>query len=146
MARTTSSPNPVYVMLEEQYPGLNAFCSTYRVLSNAKFTNSQYDVTGVVQQDLQMAEIPVFQFAIFYNTLLEFSDCATMTVNGRVHCNTNINVGCQSGSTLTFNYFVDCSGIITNPVPAAFRRAVGFRPILNTRARPRPARVPVSRS
>lgn len=115
VARTTSSPNAVYVMLEEQYPGLNAFCSTYRVLSNAKFTNSNYNVTGAVQQDLQMAEIPVFQFAIFYNSLLEFSDCATMTVNGRVHCNTNINVGCQNSSTLTFNYFVDCSGIITNP-------------------------------
>ncbi len=113
VARTTTSPNPQYVMLEQQYPGLSAFASTYRVLSNAKYINKNYNITGAVQQDIQMAEIPVFQFAVFYNTLLEFSDCALMTVNGRVHCNTNINVG--SPSALTFNYFVDCTGVITNP-------------------------------
>jgi hypothetical protein len=115
VARTTTAANPPYVMLEQQYPGLSAFAATYRVLSNAQYTNNNYDITGSVQQDIQMAEIPVFQFAIFYNTLLEFSDCATMTVNGRVHCNTNINVGCTSSATLTFNYFVDCTGYITNP-------------------------------
>ena len=115
VARTTTNANPPYVMLEQQYPGLSAFASTYRILSNAQYTNNGYNLVGVVQQDVQMAEIPVFQFAIFYNTLLEFSDCATMVVNGRVHCNTNINVGCTSSATLTFNYFVDCSGVITNP-------------------------------
>jgi hypothetical protein len=114
--RTTTAPNPPYVMLEQQYPGLNAFASTYRILSDAQYTNCPYNLTGVVQQDIQMAEIPVFQWAIFYNGLLEFSDCATMVVNGRVHCNTNINVGCQSSSTLTFNnYDVTATGIITNP-------------------------------
>lgn len=115
ISRTTTTPNPPYVMLEQQYPGLSAFAATYRILSNADFTNNNYNITGAVQQDVQMAEIPVFQFAVFYNTLLEFSDCATMTVNGRVHCNTNINVGCTSSATLTFNYFVDCTGYITNP-------------------------------
>ena len=113
--RTTTTPNPPYVLLEQQYPGLSAFAATYRILSNAKYTYNGYNITGVVQQDIQMAEIPVFQFAIFYNTPLEFSDCAPMTVNGRVHCNTNINVGCTSSGSLAFNYFVDCSGIITNP-------------------------------
>jgi hypothetical protein len=29
----------------------------------------------------------VFQFAIFYNSLLEFTWCAPMTVNGRTHAN-----------------------------------------------------------
>ncbi len=115
ISRTTTTPNPPYVMLEQQYPGLSAFAATYRILSNADYTNNNYNITGAVQQDVQMAEIPVFQFAVFYNTLLEFSDCATMTVNGRVHCNTNINVGCTSSATLTFNYFVDCTGYITNP-------------------------------
>ncbi len=113
--RTTTTPNPPYVLLEQQYPGLSAFAATYRILSNARYTYNGYNITGVVQQDVQMAEIPVFQFAIFYNTLLEFSDCAPMIVNGRVHCNTNINVGCTSTGSLAFNYFVDCSGIITNP-------------------------------
>ncbi|HXD00143.1 MAG TPA: hypothetical protein VN048_12440, partial [Verrucomicrobiae bacterium] len=115
VVRTTTTANPPYVTLEQQYPGLSAFAATYRILSNARYTYNGYNITGVVQQDVQMAEIPVFQFAIFYNTLLEFSDCAPMTVNGRVHCNTNINVGCTSSGSLAFNYFVDCSGIITNP-------------------------------
>src|ERR1700729_436557 len=56
----------------------------------------------------------LFQYAIFYNGLLEFSDCATLTINGPVHCNTNIFLGTPSGSTLTFNGLVTASGTITN--------------------------------
>jgi hypothetical protein len=123
VVRTTTAPNPQYVTLEQQYPGLSAFASTYRILSNARYTYDGYNITGVVQQDLQMAEIPVFQFAIFYNTTLEFSDCAPMVVKGRVHCNTNINVGCTSSGSLAFNYFVDCSGIITNPPAGGISQA-----------------------
>jgi hypothetical protein len=121
--RTTVTPNPPYVTLMQQYPGLSAFAATYRILSNARYTYNGYNITGVVQQDIQMAEIPVFQFAIFYNTLLEYSDCAPMVVNGRVHCNTNINVGCTSSGSLAFNYFVDCSGIITNPPAGGISQA-----------------------
>jgi len=129
VARTTISPNPQYVILEQQYPGLSAFASTYRVLSNAKYTYNGYNITGIVQQDLQMAEIPVFQFAIFYNTVMEYSDCAPFTINGRVHCNTNIDVGTVSSSSLTFNYFVDCSGIVTNPPNAGYLQSSWTGPI-----------------
>jgi len=62
-----------------------------------------------------------FQYAIFYNGLLEFSDSATMTINGRVHCNSNIYVG--SPSALTFNYLVTASGTITNPPNVGFSQA-----------------------
>jgi hypothetical protein len=58
---------------------------------------------------------PVSQFAIFYNGLLEFSTCATMTVNGRVHCNTNIFVGAGSSGILTFNALVTAVGTISAP-------------------------------
>jgi hypothetical protein len=129
VARTSPLPNPQYVILEQQYPGLSAFASTYRVLSNAKYTYNGYNITGIVQQDLQMAEIPVFQFAIFYNTVMEYSDCATFTINGRVHCNTNIDVGTVSGQSLTFNYFVDCSGIVTNPPNAGYAQSSWVGPI-----------------
>lgn len=121
VAQTTTNANPPYVALETQYPGLNAFASTYRILANtALVTNTSsfnhYNFTNAVCQDVQMAEIPVFQFAIFYNSLLEFTDCAPLTINGRVQCNSNVYVGCpSSGSTLTFNYLVSVSGIITNP-------------------------------
>src|SRR5580692_3548838 len=62
----------------------------------------------------------LFQYAIFYNGLLEFSDCATLTINGPVHCNSNIFLGTPSGSTLTFNGMVTASGTITNPPNVGF--------------------------
>jgi hypothetical protein len=127
--RTTTAANPPYVTLEQQYPGLSAFAATYRILSNAQYTNNGYNLIGVVQQDVQMAEIPVFQFAIFYNTVMEYSDCAPFVINGRVHCNTNIDVGTVSGSSLTFNYFVDCTGVITNPPNAGFTQSSWRGPI-----------------
>jgi hypothetical protein len=46
---------------------------------------------------------------------MEFTACAPLTNNAPVQCNSNIYVGSPSGSTLTFNYPVTCSGIISNP-------------------------------
>ena len=54
--------------------------------------------------------VPVFQFAVFYNGLMEFTWCATFVVNGRVHANGNIFVG--SSSDLTFNSIVTTAGAI----------------------------------
>src|SRR5581483_879730 len=127
--RTTQTANPPYVQLLQQYPGLSAFAANYRLISNVKYTNSNYGFTAACQQDLQMAEIPVFQFAIFYNTPLEVADCAPMTVNGRVHCNTNIDVGTVSSGSLTFNYFVTSAGVITNPPMAGISQGSWTGPI-----------------
>ncbi len=127
--RTTTNPNPPYVELLQQYPGLNAFAANYRVISNVRYTNSGYSFTAACQQDLQMAEIPVFQFAIFYNQVLEFSDCAPMTINGRVQCNTNIDVGTVSSGSLTFNYIVTASGIISNPPMAGIAQSSWTGPL-----------------
>ena len=52
--------------------------------------------------------IPVFEFAVFYNSLLEFTWTATMTLNGRVHANSDIFVG--SPQNVTFNRLVTTSG------------------------------------
>ena len=113
VGRNSAATNAAFIQLAEQYAGLSGFSSTYRILSNVKPLNSPYNVTAAVQQDVQVAEIPVFQFAIFYNGLMEYTWCAPFTVTGRVHCNSNIYVG--SSSALTFNYEVTCSGVITNP-------------------------------
>lgn len=132
VTRVTTNASLPFVALLTQYPGLNAFSATYRILSDVNPVNGTYDayhLTNAVQQDIQMAEIPVFQFAIFYNSLLEFSDCAPLTVNGRVHCNTNIYVGCLSSSSLTFQYFVTSSGVITNPAWDGFAQGSWTGPI-----------------
>ena len=56
---------------------------------------------------------PLFQFAIFYNGLLEFTWCAPMTVNGLTHANGNIYTGSQS--QLTFNGLVTTTGTVSSP-------------------------------
>jgi hypothetical protein len=98
-------------------PGFYYYNWTVRIAANAQLTNGGTGVTGAVWQDVAFIykTPPAFQFAVFYNGTMEFSDCPTMTVNGPVFCNTNINVGSTSTATLTFNSFVAASGIITNP-------------------------------
>jgi hypothetical protein len=56
----------------------------------------------------QVYEVPIFQFAVFYDKLLEFTWSATFTANGRVHGNGDIYVG--SASPLTFNSLVTAAG------------------------------------
>jgi hypothetical protein len=88
--------------------GLYGWTNRYRILSNAKQLNTLYDFKSAVQQDVELDLIPVFQYAIFYNGLMEFTWCATLTVNGRTHANSNIFVG--SASALTFNSVVTATG------------------------------------
>ncbi|HWY77952.1 MAG TPA: hypothetical protein VN281_20220 [Verrucomicrobiae bacterium] len=138
VAQASTNASPAYVQLETQYPGLMAFAATYRVLSDVHpiFANN-YGFTNAVQQDVQMAEIPVYQFAVFYNSPLEFTGSATLTVSGRVHCNTNICVGQPSGSSLTFSYFVTSSGLITNP-PLAGLTTSSYAGTINYNGTPSP--------
>ena len=59
--------------------------------------------------------IPACGFAVFYNGLLEFSMCAPMVVNGRVHANGPIDVGTISSSSLTFNAPVTTTSNLAAP-------------------------------
>lgn len=101
--------------LPSQYPGRTCLSSpVYRVLSNVRAPNSRTpDITGSVQVDVLAALVPITQWAIFYNGLLEFSSCATMTVNGAVHANGNVYTG--SGSQLTINGTVTTTGTQSSP-------------------------------
>jgi hypothetical protein len=98
--------------LPSQYPGLfTSRAPIYRIISNAKAVNS--DVIGAVQEDVLLALVPITQYAIFYNGRLEFSTCATMTVNGRVHANGAIYTG--TSASLTFNGTVTTTSAISSP-------------------------------
>ena len=76
--------------LISQYQGLSGYAATYRITSYAQNLNGGSKITGAVQQDLQLATVPVFQFAIFYNLDLEICPGPNMTITGRVHSNGNI--------------------------------------------------------
>jgi hypothetical protein len=52
--------------------------------------------------------VPIFEFAVFYDKLLEFTWNATFVLNGRVHANGDIYVG--SSGALTFNSLVTTAG------------------------------------
>jgi len=110
--------NRTYVTLLTNYTGplptqyTNQFATTspiYRIISNVTMSNSTANITGTAQEDMLLACLPITTYAIFYNGELEFSDCATMTVNGRVHSNADICTGAGSGASLTFNGAVTCS-------------------------------------
>lgn len=95
--------------LTSQYEGLSCYYPIYRVLSNVRMPNSRYPtLTNAVQEDVTLNSVPIFQFAIFYNSLLEFTWAAPLTVRGRVHANGNIFVG--SASPLSFSNTVTCTG------------------------------------
>lgn len=100
-----------YVQLESQYAGLYGYAIGYRALSNARPSHGRNTaVVNAVQQDLQLATIPVFQFAIFYNGLLEFTWAAPFTVRGRTHSNSSIYTG--SSQPLNFLDYVTAAGVI----------------------------------
>jgi hypothetical protein len=59
--------------------------------------------------------IPIFQFAVFYNLDLEINAGKAFTINGRVHSNTNIwATGTSSSERLTFLDSVDATGSVSN--------------------------------
>lgn len=98
--------------LGSTYTGLGGTRIPFRIVSNARQKSGRFAITNAAQQDLAMTTIPIFQFAIFYNDLLEFNRCAPMNIRGRVHSNGDLYVGTLSGSSLTFYEHVSAVGSI----------------------------------
>ena len=108
-----------FLPLGGQYGTLRGFQNQMRILANARPHSSLDGVVGSVYQDIEFTSIPIFQFAVFYNVLLEINPGASMTITGPVHCNTNMYISPGSGATLTFNSDVTASGTIyqtSNPL------------------------------
>lgn len=100
------SSNRTYVVLDGNYAGLQGWRGLYRVISNARPLTGYQPVAAGVQQEIALDTIPAFQFAIFYNSQLEFTQCAPLTVRGRTHANGPICMGAASGNTLRFEGLV----------------------------------------
>jgi hypothetical protein len=121
---SSGSANSVYVSYVTNYNGplptqfTNQLANNspiYRIACNVTQPNSLVNVIGTAQEDVMLAQVPITTYAIFYNGELEFSDCAPMTVNGRVHSNADICVGAGSSSTLAFNGPVTCCSTVAAP-------------------------------
>ena len=73
--------------------------------------NQGQTVPATVQQTIWFANIPLFQYAIFYNMTLEISPGNTMNINGHVHANGTIwTTGSSSSTPLTYSGNVDSTG------------------------------------
>lgn len=79
-------------------------------IEGAMSVDQQYLITSTaeinglhkqVQKIICVSDMPLFQFAIFYGRDLEIMPGPNLTLNGRVHSNGDLYVGC--GSTLVFD-------------------------------------------
>lgn len=89
-----------YVILNAAHSGLRAFVSTFQVVSHARETAAAQDVVAGVLQEVQLARIPVFQFAMYSSGDMEISCGQPLSITGRVHANDHLYV--EPGSSLTF--------------------------------------------
>ncbi|MGC8744208.1 MAG: hypothetical protein ACP5T0_10055 [Verrucomicrobiia bacterium] len=94
--------------LLSQYSGLKGYAATIRIRANAEDVVDKTE--GAVYQDIQLALLPVFQFAIFYNLDLEVNPGPIMNITGRVHSNRDIF--CQPQNVLNFWSPVTAAGKI----------------------------------
>ena len=113
-----------YIVLDSTYAGLKGYVSTYTIVSHARDTASPQDVTAGVLQQLQLASIPIFQFAMYSSGEMEISCGQPFDITGRVHSNGKLYV--EPDSSLTFESSV--TAVIEHPVsagPARYSRHAG---------------------
>jgi hypothetical protein len=81
------------------FAGLTAFVQKYRITSTA--TENNTNARSTVSVDVEDQLIPIFQFGVFYDQILEILPGANMTIDGRIHSNHSIHMG--SNNTLRVN-------------------------------------------
>lgn len=86
----SGSSTMVVTNLDSQFAGLYGLVYSATLRSSARPIGSLHNVPAAVEQDVQLASIPVFQFAIFYSMDLEINPGAQMKVTGKVHSNANL--------------------------------------------------------
>ena len=106
----TNLPPDSFRVLDSQYRGLHGFASAFRVISNARELGTPFAMTAALRQDIEVAMIPLFQFAIFYNLDLEINPGPPMAVTGPVHGNKNIYM--RPGEELRFKSDVTAVGAL----------------------------------
>jgi hypothetical protein len=80
--------------------GLQVLTGTVPIIAKSRMTHpAMGSITTYAEQDMQINEIPLFQFAIFYNKDLEFSPGADMIISGPVHSNGDLIARDQTSFT-----------------------------------------------
>jgi len=99
-----------YTVLDSAYAGLKGFASTCTIVSDARQIIAMQDVTAGVMQQLHLATIPIFQFAMYAPGDMEIGNGQPLAITGRVHANGMLYVEPQAN--LTFQSDVTAVGDI----------------------------------
>lgn len=107
-----------YTEMRTRYRTLRGFGSTFRVATQARELGSRADFPSAVQQDVQLASIPIHHFGVFYAVDLEIGlgGPGQFRLTDRVHSNSNVYL--RSSRPLTFDGHLTASKrIVTNSHP-----------------------------
>ena len=105
--------------IPSQFTGLNGLGQNCIIACTATPLGQPANIPATVAETVWFGTIPVFQYAVFYNVVLEINPGAAFTINGRVHCNTNIfctGSGTGTGQLLFLNPWISPGLIPTTPV------------------------------
>ncbi|MGH7971431.1 MAG: hypothetical protein ACREIC_22150, partial [Limisphaerales bacterium] len=97
-----------YVVLTGPYAGLRGYVSAYSLVSDAHELNRVQDVVAGVMEEVDLARIPIFQFAMYSSGDMEISCGQPFAVTGRVHSNNMLYV--EPDNALTFQSSVTAVG------------------------------------
>jgi hypothetical protein len=120
------------------YAGLNAQEYRYTVYSMAtskQAGNLDARATTVLEMTFKNRNIPLFQFAAFYNGDLEMNSTSQMDINGRVHTNRNLYIQpTPNGTTASTRLLgqVTAANSIYNRVDASTITRTGITRVLLT--------------
>jgi hypothetical protein len=85
----------------------------YMLTATATPLGQLYNVPATVSQIIDLNQIPIFQYVIFYNLNLEIDPSADMPIGGNVHCNKSI---WSITTHAIFSNIVEAAGqVILNP-------------------------------
>lgn len=113
-----------YEVLNSSYEGLRGYVCPVEIVSNARFNNRLLNVVAAVGQSVQLANIPIFQFAMFSSADMEISCGQPFQITGKVHSNKDLYI--EPDNEMTFQSDVTVVGesyfkrhpLDTRPVPS----------------------------
>ena len=101
LSATVVINNSSVTNLSGTYAGLFGLVQQCQIASTATALGQGDVIAATVNQTVQFAQIPLFQFGIFYNLDLEINPTSVMGIGGSVWCNGNI-YNAPSGTLVYF--------------------------------------------
>jgi hypothetical protein len=105
---TKPGATAIKVLTAGAYKGLYAQTDEYEIMAMASSVNQKAKTT--LKMTVDASVVPVYQFAVFYESDLEIAPGPTMTLGGRVHSNSNMWL--QSDNMLKIDSYTTTAGNI----------------------------------